>query len=137
MACGGPKYFTYEETIQKLEEAGYTVIGQTDKDEILETLTELAESYNKYVERENREYNVSLSEMDPNTTNVESLILAKKDDDYAFIFYCEDEESAMMIGYAINEVYGSKIGEQMAEQDKNFVFLYTVAVNDILKYRDY
>ena len=137
-ACGGQRYLSYEETYQKLEEAEYTVIGKTDKDEILDALQELAESYNKFVEHEKSEYNVEYPEMDPNATNVESIIIAEKGDSRAFIFYCEDEESALIINFALFGVYSSKLGEQLGSQDKNFVFLYSVEVNEILKFsKDY
>jgi hypothetical protein len=76
--------------------------------------------------------------MDPNATNVESIIIAEKGDSRAFIFYCEDEESAVIINFALFGVYSSKLGEQLGSQDKNFVFLYSVEVNEILKFsKDY
>ncbi len=133
-ACGGQKYISYEETYKKLEEAEYTVIGETDKDEILETLQDLAESYNKYVDYEKSEYNIEYPKMDANTVNVKSIIKAKKGDNVAFIFYCEDEDSAIIVSYALNASYIKNMGQYFGGQDKNFVYLYSAEVNDILKF---
>lgn len=133
-ACGGQKYISYEETYKKLEESEYTVIGETDKDEILDTLQEIAESYNKYVDYEKSEYSIEHPKMDANRVNVNSIIKAKKDDKVAFIFYCEDEDSAVTVSNAIFAIYIKNMGQHFGGQDKNFVYLYSAEVNDILKF---
>lgn len=135
-ACGGKKYLSYQESYKKLEEAGYTITGHTEKEKILIFLQELAEDYNEYVVYENSEYDRNLTKMDANTTNVESMIYAYKGELKVFIFYCEDEDSAVMVSRAIDSLFSSEMGEIMASQDKNFAYLYSAEVNDVLGFRD-
>ncbi len=52
----------------------------------------------------------------------------------AFIFYCEDEDSAIIVSYALNASYIKNMGQYFGGQDKNFVYLYSAEVNDILKF---
>ena len=96
----------------------------------------MAGDYNEYVVYENSEYDRNLTKMDANTTNVESMIYAYKGELKVFIFYCEDEDSAVMVSRAIDSLFSSEMGEIMGSQDKNFAYLYSAEVNDVLGFRD-
>lgn len=134
-SCGGKKYPPYEEIYEKLDNAGYMVRGMTTEDEVLEAVQEIVDSYNELDPESHSGYFSSYPQMDANKIHVEKCIVAEKGKSLAFFFYCADEESAVMIGHALNALYSITIGQQMGGQDDNFAYLFSADVNDILKIR--
>lgn len=128
----GDKYLTYEQTVKKLEDAGFTVNSSTDADEIKERIAQLTSQYNSYVQNHEDE---GLSFIPIDSIKVEKLIEAEKgDSSVAYIYYCKDEESAVKLSNVFITLYSTSIGEHCSGQDGNFFYIYTADVNEILQF---
>lgn len=138
--CNDSTYINYNDAINILETASYTVEATTNEQIIYDEVGAIATAYNSYVYQQNiseaengSEYR--LTSIYSNDISVNSMISANKDNLYCYIFYCEDEASAILLSNcftATSSSYFSIEGASYAVQDGNFAFIYSEAVNEVL-----
>jgi len=143
-ACGGSRYYTYSDTITKLESEDFTVEAYEDKEKINTELGKIVSAYNSYAEEQNQgneelDNDYRLEMLSISEIKIEKMIFSGKDDERAYFFFCEDEQSAINIDQclsALTNTYFAIDGPIIGGRDDSFVYLYSESVNSILCYAD-
>lgn len=132
MGCGEKTILPYEEAYKKLDDAGYEIIASKDEDEILEKIREMSDSYDSSIEREGLIFpDDVVYEPESLAANISGFILAKKDDSFAFLFYCNNKDTSYIISRIFDQIYATD-QRVMGSSSSTYYYLCSVDVNDIL-----